>query len=175
VEHFANLGTLMRSLPEDGEIRVRYGLYPDTKTYIPQERIDPERRNIRVPCWLYAVRFDTVGKESERDIQLLVGTSNDSSSARYMVAALPGILPNTPDVTLFEQTRNQLLGLLGDYEITTTFRRMTPRQVTVEGSLFFNAARTVSTLDDPSGKVLAPSTVWELHPVTSIMAGVVTD
>jgi hypothetical protein len=173
VEHFASLNTLLRALPEDGEIRVRYGLYPDTKKYIPQERIDPERRNVRVPCWLYAVRYDTVGSASDRDIQLLVGTSNDTSSARFMIAALPGLIPNTPDVALFEQARNQLLALLGDYEITTTFRRMAPQQVTVEGSLFFNASRILSALDDPSGKALSPSTVWELHPVTAVMAGVV--
>jgi hypothetical protein len=167
VENYASLTNLMKTLPDDGEVRVRYGIYNGSRTYGPVERMDVERRSVRVPCWIYAVRFDSTGDESERDIQLLVGTTNDSSRARYMIVEIPG--PNGINDELFDPPRRQLSALLQGYEMTSSFRRVQPRQAVVEGSLFFDGARSLERVNDPSGDLPIPSTVWEIHPVTSIM------
>jgi hypothetical protein len=169
-EMYANLGALIKTLPEDGEIRVRYGIYTGSRTYGPMERMDVERRTVRVPCWIYAVKFDSAGERNERDIQILLGSSNDTSRAKYLIAEIPGPVENGLNEGIFERVRQQLGSLLPDQPLGSSFRRVTPQQVIVEGSLFFDGVRTLGRLDDPSGSMPSPATVWEIHPVTSIVA-----
>jgi len=170
VEMYANLGTLLNTLPEDGEIRVRYGIYNGERTYGPMERMDVERRAVRVPCWIYAVKLDSTGDQNERDIQILVGSSNDTSRARYLIAEIPAPFASGLNEDIFERVRQQLHDLLPDVALSSSFRRITPQQVILEGALFFDGVRTLGSLNDPSGNMPSPGTVWEIHPVTSIVA-----
>lgn len=168
-EVFTTLGGLMRTLPEDGEIRVRNGIYSGPDAIAHEERLEEERRNVRVTCWLYAIRHDTTDIKREGDIQLVLGSTNDATTAAFLIAEIPAADPNlTTGADPFENTRRSLGILLPTYTITSEFRPMLPMSVTVEGSLFFDGQRSTESSGDTGPGWAKLTTVWEIHPLTAI-------
>jgi len=170
IEEFSDLASFMKSLPDDGEIRVRYGIYPGPRAFEPTSRFDRERRSIRVVCWLHGIRFDTTGDENERDLRLLIGSVQDTGAAVFMYAEIPGAAPWENEGNTFESVRHQLAILVGVDTIPTGYTAIQPMQVTIEGSLFFDGRRDAGKRYDPGRERTDPLTVWEIHPVTSISA-----
>lgn len=168
MEEFSDLATFMGSLPDDGEIRVRYGIYPGARTIPLSSRFDRERRNIRVVCWLHSIRFDTTADENERDLQLLIGSTEDTNTAVFMYAEIPGPAPWESERNTFEAVRRQLAVLIGADSLLPEYTVRVPVQVTIEGALFFDGARDAGRRYDPGRRRTQPLTVWELHPVTAI-------
>lgn len=159
----------MRTLPEDGEIRVRNGIYSGPDAIAHEERLEEERRNVRVTCWLYAIRHDTTDIKREGDIQLVLGSTNDATTAAFLIAEIPAADPNlTTGADPFENTRRSLGILLPTYTITSEFRPMLPMSVTVEGSLFFDGQRSTESSGDTGPGWAKLTTVWEIHPLTAI-------
>lgn len=168
-EIYPNLGMLLRSLPDDGEVRVRNGIYVGRNAYPHEDRLPEETRNVQVECWLHGVRQDTTNLKFEGNLELLVGTTDDPMTARFMIAEIPAgrDLPGEPGT--FEPVRRQLRVMLGSYSIGREFKTMIPTHVIVEGSLFFDGWRTLAPPTNTTGPS-APrlATVWEIQPVVSI-------
>lgn len=170
-ESFTSLDRLLDALPDDGEIRVRHGIYLG-KSRGPVSRFEEEQRTVRVSCWIHAVRFGTMADKNEEDIQLILGSSADSASARYLVAEIPGALTGSIDEPLFASARKQLTDMFPSTPISSRFQRVAPASVEIEGSLFFDGMRGVGRLSAWGADWARLSTVWEIHPVTSIAATV---
>lgn len=168
-EIYPNLGMLLRSLPDDGEVRVRNGIYVGKNAYPHDERLPEETRNVQVDCWLHGIRQDTTNLKFEGNLELLVGTTDDPTTARFMIAEIPAgrDLPGEPGT--FEPVRQQLRAMLGSYAIGREFKTMIPTRILVEGSLFFDGWRSLTSPTNttgPSSPQLA--TVWEIQPVVSL-------
>lgn len=168
-EIYPNLGMLLRSLPDDGEVRVRNGIYVGRSAYAHEERLPEENRNVQVECWLHGVRQDTTNLKFEGNIELLLGTTDDPGTSRFMIAELPAgrDLPGEPGT--FEPLRRRLHALLGSYPIRSEFRRMIPIRIVVEGSLFFDGWRGLTSSSSATGpSAPQPGTVWEIQPLVAI-------
>jgi len=169
-EAFTTLGALLRTLPDQGEVRVRYGIYPGVQKNAPAQRFEQERRNVTVTCWLHAVRFDSAsGDENDRELQLLVATSADTVTATMMFARIPGPLRGVGAKLQDEFTiaREQLADVVGERP-GPQLLWITPRQIVVEGGIFFNGLRDPGIRNDAQRNPARPLTVWEITPVVSV-------
>ncbi|MBL7986658.1 MAG: hypothetical protein JNJ94_01180 [Chlorobi bacterium] len=169
-EAFPTLGGLLRTLPDQGEVRVRYGIYPGVKDHALAKRFDQERRNVTVTCWLHGVRYDSASADdNDREVQLLIGTTADTATATIMFARIPGPLRGVGAALQDEFTiaREQLADVVGERP-APQWRWITPRQVAVEGGLFFNGLRDPGIRNDAQRDPSRPLTVWEITPVISV-------
>lgn len=169
-ESFPTLGALLRTLPDQGEVRVRYGIYPGVKGQAPAKRFDQERRNVTVTCWLHGVRYDSASAdENDREVQLLVGTTADTATTTMMFARIPGPLRGVGAALQDEFTiaREQLADVVGERP-APQWHWIPPRQVAVEGGLFFNGLRDPGIRNDAQRDPTRPLTVWEITPVISV-------
>ncbi len=169
VEVYPGLAMLLQSLPDDGEMRVRNGIYIGPNAYAHEERLPEEARHVQVDCWLHGVRQDTSNLRFEGTIELLLGTTSDPASSRFMIAEIPAgrDLPGEPGT--FEMARNGLRALIGNYPIEREFRLMIPTSVVVEGSLFFDGWRGALAARQTTGSSAPqPITAWEIQPVVAI-------
>ncbi|MBX7217813.1 MAG: hypothetical protein K1X90_12670 [Candidatus Kapabacteria bacterium] len=169
-EAFATLGALLRTLPDQGEVRVRYGIYPGDRKNTQAKRFDQERRNVTVTCWLHGIRYDSASPdENDREVQLLVGTTADTATATMIFARIPGPLWGVGAALQDEFTiaREQLSDAVGTRP-TPEWRWITPRQVVVEGGMFFNGLRDPGIRNDAQRDPARPLTVWEIAPVVSV-------
>ncbi len=161
------MNSFLQTLPDDGEIRVRYGIYPGPKVVEHSTRFDRERRNVRVSCWLHGVATDSVEGDLTSPVRLLIGSSPDSSLAVFIYARLPGADPARPSAA-----RDSLLGRispdLAPGLSPTEIIYLTPRPVVLEGALFFNGRRDAGKRYDTGRSRTTPLTVWEIQPVVAL-------
>jgi hypothetical protein len=170
MEIFGSLATLLETLPADAEYGARNGTFAGSRAYDPNTRFRGEWRNVRVPCWVHAIRFDSTSDPGERDIQIVIGTSPDISRSKLMLVEIPRARPdNGPDDPRFAQARQEALRLLPPSVMEPGFHRTGARPVVVEGSLFFDGFHTAGTATAPGPDWAKPTTVWEIHPVTSFL------
>jgi hypothetical protein len=168
LEIHGSLSALMETLPEDAEFGARNGIFPGSKAYDPNTRVKGEQRNVRVPCWIHAVRLDSVSDPTERDIQILIGSSSDLSRSRLMLIEIPRARANGPDDPRFERARIEIARLVSAPAAFTGFHKTGARAAVIEGSLFFDGMHVAGTAGAPGPEWAKPATVWEIHPVTSI-------
>jgi hypothetical protein len=70
------------------------------------------------------------------------------------------------------RARKQLVGLFPDHRLAETFYKPSrPIKVTVTGSLHFDGDHTAGGKDGPGPAGMKPATVWEIHPVSNLVAG----
>lgn len=170
-ESFTTLGALLRTLPDQGEVRVRYGIYPGAKGNAPPKRFEQERRNVAVTCWLHGVRYDSASPdENDREVQLLIGTTADTATATMMFARIPGPLRGVGVALQDEFTiaREQLADVIGGGSPLPQWQWIPPRQIVVEGGIFFNGLRDPGIRNDAQRDPARPLTVWEITPVISV-------
>jgi hypothetical protein len=173
----ADLGALLDSLPPDSTMRKNYGLKartiaqkrrPPKGVIGPQTRFPEERKNVVVPCWLCAVKFETGQKDSDNDCHVILSsTANPAAqSARFMTAEVSGLPTGGKDVARLKAARQQLVALFRKVPLGNRFYQPSPPiKVRVTGSLFFDGDHTPGNIG-PVGR--RPSTTWEIHPVTAI-------
>jgi hypothetical protein len=197
VERLGNLGALLASLPRDATMRQNY---PDLKArsiptkqkqqsgdFGPQDRKPEELRNVQVTAWICAVKFEW-GKTGDNDFHVILSsTATAGAGAQFMTAEvsalpvlaaattakpLPTIDTKSPDYPALLRARKQLVGLFTDHRLNETFYEPTrPIRVTVTGSLHFDGDHVAGAKDSPGPAGMKPKTVWEIHPVSDLVAG----
>lgn len=197
VEKFAHLGALLASLPSDNGMRQKH---PDLKArpiavkkkqqsgdFGPQDRKPEELRNVQVKAWICAVKFEW-GKTGDNDFHVILSSNATAGAgARFMtieVSALPvkaaatttnptpTIDTKSPDYPALLRARKRLVGLFIDHRLNETFYKPPrPIGVTVTGSLHFDGDHKAGAKDSPGPAGMKPKTVWEIHPVSDLVAG----
>ncbi|HLN30205.1 MAG TPA: hypothetical protein VK395_20850 [Gemmataceae bacterium] len=130
-------------------------------------RVNEEKRNVSVRAFLYATK-----KEGDNDYHLLIGPDpSQSDNAHYMTSEVSGLPdPANQATTTLTAARNQFENFVersGGHLPGTTYMRFDPPiPIVVTGSLFFD-------IDHHPGQVgtgtIVPKSVWEIHPVTTIV------
>jgi len=111
----------------------------------------------------FAIKLES-GKHGDNDFHVILGTSA-SSGAKFLNVEVSGV-PSSGDPTAFREARRQLLKVIGNQSLHSSFTRFSkPLKVKVTGSLYFDADHVAGQVGPAYAK---PKTVWEIHPVTSI-------
>ncbi len=166
---YDNLGDLLIHLPNDIEMRNKY---PDLKMHVhnfPEFRKTEELYNVEVTAWVHAVKYE--GGSGDRDFHIIIGNNPDTAFATFMNVEISG-LPDSSSHNYkpLRDARKEFLELFSDYHFTTSFKRIDPPvKVTIKGSLFFDGDHNHSCGTCPGPSYAKPGTVWEIHPVYSIV------
>jgi hypothetical protein len=160
-EQFSDLAALAASLPSDDDMRDHHPpIARDTMTRAPEEA-----RNVRVPAWIYAVKY-----EADQDWHVILGTDPSASGAKtFFNAEVSGLPANAATAfSTLKQVRTSLAEILFDeLPSGSGYRKYDePIGVTVEGSLFFDVDHAAGVVG-PTG--MRPQTAWEIHPITKIV------
>jgi len=169
VHKYDNLRDLFLFLPKDVEMRDKY---PDLKINggDPEKRKNEELFNVEVTCWVIAAKYE--GGEGDRDFHVIVGDSPDTALAIYLNVEVSGLPENSSkNYQPLREARKQFLEIFSDYNFTTGFSYIDPpRKVKIKGSLFFDGQHNHSCRTCPGPAYAKPGTVWEIHPIYSIIS-----
>jgi hypothetical protein len=155
VEDFADLRSLIQSLPDD-EL-----MASQTETSWDFGRIEAERRNVRVVAYIFAI-----GKESDNDFHMILDDDGILDQGAKLNAEISGIATEGPDIETLQQMRDGFKAYFGGNPPRKYQPFLDPPlHVAIEGSLFFDR-------DHPAGAVgpegFRPGSAWEIHPVRRI-------
>jgi hypothetical protein len=129
------------------------------------DRVDAEKRNVKVKAFLYAASF-----EDDNDFHLIIGR-DPNRAAKYMTVEISGLPPSSSaSFDKLDEARNAYFEFFGDGLPGTSYDYYDPPiEIEVEGSLFWDASH--ATGGRPGPQKLRPKmpVVWELHPVTKIV------
>jgi hypothetical protein len=150
----------------------------------PLKRFDEELRNVQVTAWICAVKYES-DKGGDNDFHIILASSSNTSasSTRFMTTEVSG-LPvksattvagdkavldtSSPDFKTLTAARQELVDFFPSQKlISTFFKPGKPIKVTVIGSLHFDSDHVAGTIGPLK---MRPQTVWEIHPVTSVVA-----
>lgn len=159
IEAFENIPALIASLQSDDEMRNHTpSIQRDSNS-----RFNEEQRNVRVPAWIYAIKY-----EADQDWHVIIGTDPSSSSKAFFNAEVSGLPPQSATAydTLLE-VRNQLAMILdNDLPQSGTYRKYSdPIPVIVEGSVFYDIDHAPGVVGPTETR---PKTAWEIHPITKL-------
>jgi hypothetical protein len=159
METFTNLVDLLSSLPTDEDMLHHI---PTITKASDSERVVEEETNVTVNAFLFAAKG-----ESDNDFHLILGSSSDAASAQFMNVEISGLPADEPSRTELSSPRKAFKNFFGDQVPGKGgYKRFNPPiPVRVSGSQFYD-------IDHKPGAVgprdMAPTTSWEIHPVSSI-------
>jgi hypothetical protein len=131
------------------------------KTGNTSSRIDLEKRNVKVPVWIY-----WVAKESDRDYHVILGsTAQLTSTTIFMNSEISGLPEATPNKSPFPQRRAGIRAILANHHNENGLFD-TPVAVTVTGSLLWDGEHRFPNTVGPEG--LQPAKAWEIHPIKQL-------
>jgi hypothetical protein len=163
-EGFSDLNDLLSSLPAKS---VMTDHDPEIKTTATSNRVDEEKRNVRVSCFLYAAT-----QENDRDYHLILGRPPGATPEKYMTMELSGLPPKGfPAFAKLSAARRAFKQFFSDGQLPHPrgydFYNP-PIPVVIEGSLFFDMTHAHG--EGPGPKSLRPKmpVIWEVHPITKI-------
>lgn len=160
---FKDLKTLVNSLPPHDDMKNHV---PKIKTTATSNRVEEEKRNVRIKLFLYAA-----SREDDNDFHLILGRDPDSSPELYMTMELSGLPPaSSASFAKLNAARDafkaffnaDLPGLSYDFYDP-------PIPVRIEGSLFWDASHSSGQRPGPKSLKSRMPTVWEVHPITKIV------
>jgi hypothetical protein len=160
VKTFDGLKTLFNPLPSDAKMSQDFpGLVKKTGNTSP--RVDLEKRNVRVPGWIY-----WLAKESDRDYHVILGSTAQLTSATiFMNSEVSGLPETAPTKSPFPQRRAGIRAILAKHQNANgLFVR--PVSVTVTGSLLWDGEHRAPNTVGPEG--LQPAKAWEIHPIKQL-------
>jgi len=164
---YSSLSDLLGDLPPDVKMRKTY---PDLRIHggDPATRKMEELHNVEVDCWIHAVKWE--GGKGDRDFHVIVGDDADREAATFMNVEISGLPASGKNRAPLRDARKQFLKLFPDKKFTTSFKMIDPPlKVRITGSLFFDGEHSHSCDKCPGPKDAKPGTVWEIHPVYSIV------
>jgi hypothetical protein len=141
------------------------------KAAVLSDRVDAEKRNVEVDCWLYHTR-----KEDDHDFHLILGsTATEAIATAYLTAEVSGLPEGGKDVDKLKAACRQFNDLCKQHlsqdkldDIKDKYLDFTPPlRVRVRGSLFFDGQHKPGTIGPGKHK---PKKAWEIHPMISIEA-----
>jgi hypothetical protein len=126
-------------------------------------RVAEEERNVTVDGWIHFAK-----KESDNDYHVILGSTEDPSSAVLMNVEVSGLPPQNSTAFAKLSTARQAFegAFLDGIHSGGSYTQFEPVHVRISGSLFFD-------IDHAAGAVgpnnFRPHTAWEIHPVTQIV------
>jgi len=159
---FPDLPALITTLPADRDMTNHQpSIERDTAT-----RVAEEHRNVRVPAWIYAIKYET-----DQDWHVIVGTDPTRPGPRtFFNAEISGLPPASAAAFPKLRTARTSLAEILDNNLPAGagYRKyLDPIAVVLEGSLFFDIDHKAGAVG-PTG--MRPATAWEIHPVTRLQA-----
>jgi hypothetical protein len=160
-ESFDDVKDLIATFPAHDDMAAN----PDIDTGADNNRVDEEKRNVRVKAFLYAA-----SRESDNDFHLIIGR-DPSKSATYMTAEVSGLPPNgSASFQTLNEARNAYFEFFSDGLPGTSYDFYDPPiPVEITGSLFWDASHATGGRPGPSKLRPKMPVVWEIHPVTRIV------
>lgn len=160
MESFDDINDLIATL-EDHDTMVDMDISTDRDS----DRVDVESRNVRVKAFLYAASL-----EDDNDYHLIIGR-DPNRAAKYMTAEISGLPPSSSDsFEKLNEARTAFFEYFGDGLPGTSYDFYDPpRQIEIEGSLFWDASHATGGRPGPQRLRPKMPVVWELHPVTKIV------
>ena len=162
-EEFSDLRDLVESLVPDSKMKNKSPKIPTTAT---SNRVKEEKRNIRVPVFLYAA-----SREDDNDYHLILGRDPEVAPELYMTMELSGLPPaNSSSFNKLKAVRDVFKkffkdNLDGNLPGTSYDFYDPPIPVTVEGSLFWDASHASGSRPGPKSLKSRMPVVWEVHPI----------
>jgi hypothetical protein len=155
VQSISKLDTLFGPLPQDKAMAQQN---PPLLTKDDTARIASEKRNVKVPVWIY-----WADSENDRDFHIILGsTAQLTSTTIFMNSEVSGLPPAHPKVSPFPQRRADIRKILKNHKnVNGLF--VTPVAVSVTGSLLWDGEHRFPNNIGPEG--LRPATAWEIHPI----------
>ncbi len=163
IQPFNDLNALIATLPSKKSM-VNHN--PPITTSANSNRVSEENRNVRVLCWLYAA-----SRENDNDYHLILGRVPGATPLRFMTMELSGLPPVTAaSFPALKAARGAFNDFFGPNLPGTSYDFYpTPIPVQIEGSLFFDMTHATGTPPGPSSLRPNMPTIWEVHPITSII------
>ena len=129
------------------------------------DRVDEEKRNVRVKAFLYAASF-----EEDNDFHLIIGRA-PNKAAKYMTVEISGLPPgNAASFGSLDAARSAYFEYFGDGLPGTSYDFYDPPiEIEIEGSLFWDASHATGSRPGPQRLRPKMPVVWEIHPVTKIV------
>ncbi|WP_374311179.1 hypothetical protein [Dongia sp.] len=161
-EDFQSLSAFTRSLPSDDDMRNHDPALEEDASF---DRVEEENRNVKVAAYVCAIKFET-----DSDWHIIVAGDKRCNGPTFFNVEVSGLPKrNAADYATLLQARKDLATLLADdLPGSGTYRRYDPPlHVQIEGSIFYDIDHAPGVVG-PTG--MRPSTAWEIHPVTSIVA-----
>lgn len=139
--------------------------HPGLSTDRDNNRVDEERRNVRVTAFLYAA-----SAEEDNDFHLIIGRDPEKSET-YMTAEVSGLPPETSaSFEKLKQVRDAYFEFFADGVPGSSYDFYDPPiPIEIEGSLFFDMSHASGSRPGPSTLRPRMPVVWEIHPVTDIV------
>jgi hypothetical protein len=167
VEVFQDLADLLDSLPPKAEMTNHKPKIKDDKD---SDRVEKERRNVRVRCFLYAA-----SRENDNDYHLIFGRDPNDDSV-YMTMELSGLPPASSKhhkaLSRARKVFKDFFAADGDElrlpGTSYDFYRP-PIPVEVQGSLFFDITHAKGSKPGPQDLRPDMPTIWEVHPISKMV------
>lgn len=161
IEEFDDLRDLIGTL-EAHDFMVNHD--PLITTDRNSDRVDEEKRNVRVRAFLYAA-----SRENDNDFHLIIGRDPDEDEM-YMNVEISGLPPSdSPFHAILKEARDAYKNFFGDDLPGFSYDFYDPPiPVEIEGSLFFDMSHATGQKPGPARLRDNIPTVWEIHPITSI-------
>lgn len=161
LETFDDLNKLIATLPSHKKM-VKHR---DISTEPTNNRVEEEKRNVRVSAFLYAASL-----EDDNDFHLIIGR-DPSKPQKYMTVEISGLPPvNSRHFSALNAARDAYFEFFGDGLPGTSYDFYDPPiPVEIEGSLFFDASHATGGRPGPSRLRPHMPVVWEIHPVSEIV------
>jgi hypothetical protein len=162
---FSDVKALIESLVSDDKMVAHK---PKIKTTASSGRVKAENTNVKVKAYLYAA-----SREDDNDFHLIVGRAPTKSPEMYLTMEISGLpKANTSATAPLAAARNAFKAFFGaDIPNFTYDFYDPPIPLTIAGSLFFDMSHSTGQRPGPQSLKSRMPTVWEVHPVTSIVLG----
>jgi hypothetical protein len=163
IRKYKEVRTLIKSLPKDDDMKNHQ---PPIKTTQSSNRVEEEKRNIRVKAFLYAA-----SKEDDNDFHLILGRDPNLTPEIYMNMELSGLPPTTsPHFAKLNEARDAFKNFFGNnLPGAKYFFYDPPIPVLIEGSLFFDMNHATGQKPGPQSLRDKIPTIWEVHPITKMV------
>ena len=161
LESFNDISGLIDTLPAHQDMVD----HPDISTQPTNNRVEEERRNVRVKAFLYAASV-----EDDNDYHLIVGR-DPNDPEMYMTVEISGLPSrNNQHFQALNAARKAYFEFFGEGLPGTSYDFYDPPiPVEIEGSLFFDASHATGGRPGPSKLRPHMPVVWEIHPVSEIV------
>ena len=163
IRRYSDLKNLIKSLPADSEMITHV---PKIKTTATSDRVEKEKRNVRVKVFLYAA-----SREDDNDFHLILGRDPALTPDMYMTMELSGLPPSSsPSFAKLKVARDSFKAFFGDDLPGTRYEFYDPPiPVQIDGSLFFDMSHSSGQRPGPQSLKSRMPTIWEIHPITKIV------
>jgi hypothetical protein len=162
VETFEDIKDLIETLPAEEDMTSHQ---PPITTDAESDRVDEEKRNVRVRAFLYAA-----SREDDNDFHLIVGRDPDLEPM-YMTMEISGLPPQGSEhFSRLKAAREAYNEFFGDDLPGASYDFYHPPiPVEIEGSLFFDMSHSSGSRPGPASLRPNMPTSWEIHPMTNIV------